>query len=252
MSGIGRRPIVVAIAALACAPGAACVATESAPVSAVATPAPANPPPSAYVSMLRAQGIEAGIPSSGKFILVNIPSFELIALQDGVPVLRSRVIVGRPVSTTPELQSSIYAVSFNPAWTPTPLMIRNEGLHYMPPGPQNPLGRLMFAMDNDEFIYLHDTNERELFKRTQRALSHGCIRVEQARALAAWTLGVSAQEVDAMISRGTHSVPLPEEIAVSLVYFTRFPDEQGDLVSYPDIYGIRPAPERNMLSQGPR
>jgi murein L,D-transpeptidase YcbB/YkuD len=252
MSGIGRRSIVVAIAALACAPGAACVATESAPLSAVAPAAPADPPPSAYVSMLRAQGIEANIPSSGKVILVNIPSFELIALQDGTPVLRSRVVVGRPVSTTPELQSSIYAVRFNPAWTPTPLMIRNEGLHYMPPGPQNPLGRLMFAMDNDEFVYLHDTNEKELFKRSQRALSHGCIRVEQARALAAWSLDVSLAEVDALISRGTHSVPLPAEIPVSLVYFTRFPDEHGELVSYPDIYGIRPAPERNMLSQAAR
>jgi Uncharacterized protein conserved in bacteria len=39
-------------------------------------------------------------------------------------------------------------------------MIRNEGLHYMPPGPQNPLGRMMFDLDNDEFIYLHDTNEK--------------------------------------------------------------------------------------------
>ena len=63
-------------------------------------------------------------------------------------------------------------------------MIRNEGLHYMPPGPQNPLGRMMFDLDNDEFIYLHDTNEKTLFKREQRALSHGCVRVEQARALA--------------------------------------------------------------------
>jgi murein L,D-transpeptidase YcbB/YkuD len=252
MSGIGRRPIVVAIAALTCVPAAACVATEPVPLSAVAPVAPAEPPPSAYVSMLRTQGIEAAIPSRGKFILVNIPSFELIALQDGTPVLRSRVVVGRPVSTTPELQSSIYAVRFNPAWVPTPLMVRNEGLHPIPPGPQNPLGRLMFAMDNDEFIYLHDTNEKELFKRSQRALSHGCIRVEQARALAAWSLDVSPQEVDAMISRGSHSVPLPEEIPVSLVYFTRFPDEHGELVSYPDIYGGHATAERNLLSQAVR
>jgi murein L,D-transpeptidase YcbB/YkuD len=252
MSGIGRRPIIAAIAALTCVPAAACVATEPAPPSAVAPAAPAEPPPSAYVSMLRAQGIEAGIPSTGKFILVNIPAYELIALQDGMPVLRSRVVVGRPVSSTPELQSSIYAVRFNPAWVPTPLMIRNEGLRPMPPGPQNPLGRLMFAMDNDEFIYLHDTNERELFKRSQRALSHGCIRVEQARALAAWALGVSPEEVDAMISRGTHSVPVPAEIPVSLVYFTRFPDEHGELVSYPDIYGGHSTAERNLLSQAVR
>jgi murein L,D-transpeptidase YcbB/YkuD len=134
----------------------------------------------------------------------------------------------------------MFAVQFNPAWTPTPLMIRNEGLHYMPPGPQNPLGRMMFDLDNDEFIYLHDTNEKALFKREQRALSHGCVRVEQARALAAWSLGVSEQEIDAMASRGTtYSVPLPEIIPVALVYYTRFPDEGGQVASHLDIYADR-------------
>ena len=56
-------------------------------------------------------------------------------------------------------------------------MVRNEALHCMPPGPQNPLGQIMFALDNDEFIFLHDTNEKALFNRAQRALSHGCVRV---------------------------------------------------------------------------
>lgn len=222
---------------------AACVTTEpSAPTAAAAlTP---ELPPSAYVSMLRSQGVEAAIPSRGKSILINIPSFELIALQDGEPVLRSRVVVGRPAAPTPELLSSMFALQFNPAWTPTPLMIRNEGLHYMPPGPQNPLGRILFELDNDEFIYLHDTNEKELFKRAQRALSHGCVRVEQARALAAWALGVSEQEIDAMISKGTtYSVALPENISVSLVYHTRFPDEHGQVTSLPDIYTSRQAEE---------
>ena len=208
---------------------------------AAAGPATApEPAPSAYVSMLLSQGVETAIPSRGKFILVNIPSFELIALQDGVPVLRSRVVVGRPAAPTPELLSSMFAIQFNPAWTPTPLMIRNEGLHYMPPGPQNPLGRMMFDLDNDEFIYLHDTNEKGLFNRAQRALSHGCVRVEQARALAAWSLGVSEEEIDAMISRGTtYSVPLPEIIPVSLVYYTRFADEHGQVASHPNIYADR-------------
>ena len=190
--------------------------------------------------MLRRQGIEYAIPARGKFVLVNIPSFELVALQDGEPVLRSRVVVGRPDSPTPELLSSMTAVRFNPSWTPTPAMIRNEGLRYMPPGPQNPLGRLMFDLDDDELIYLHETNEPALFRRAQRALSHGCVRVEQARPLAAWALGVSPQEIDAMIARGTtYSVPVPEEIPVALVYYTRFPDEQGEPVSHPDLYARR-------------
>ena len=218
----------------------ACVSTEpSAPVAAAPAPA-AEPPPSPYVSMLRSHGVETAIPSRGKFVLVNIPSYELIALQDGVPVLHSRVVVGKPAASTPELFASMFAVQFNPGWTPTPSMIRNEGLHYIPPGPQNPLGRMMFDLDDDEFIYLHDTNEKGLFKREQRALSHGCVRVEQARALAAWALGVSEQEIDAMVARGTtYSVPLPDNIPVALVYYTRFPDESGQVATYPDIYADR-------------
>jgi murein L,D-transpeptidase YcbB/YkuD len=237
------RPLraILTLAALAAAlVNAACVTTEPASPPAADAATAAEPAPSAYVRMLRSQGVETAIPSRGKFILVNIPSFELVALQDGVPVLRSRVVVGKPAASTPELLSSMFAVQFNPAWTPTPSMIRNEGLHYMPPGPQNPLGRMMFDLDNDEFIYLHDTNEKGLFNRAQRALSHGCVRVEQARALAAWSLGVSEQEIDAMVSRGTtYSVPLPEIIPVSLVYYTRFPDEGGQVASHPDIYADR-------------
>jgi murein L,D-transpeptidase YcbB/YkuD len=237
------RPIrkILTLAAVASAlVNAACVTTEPPPPAATGSAPLAEPSPSAYVNMLRSQGVETTIPSRGKFILVNIPSYELVALQDGVPALRSRVVVGKPAAPTPELLSSMFAIQFNPAWTPTPLMIRNEGLHYMPPGPQNPLGRMMFDLDDDEFIYLHDTNEKGLFKREQRALSHGCVRVEQARALAAWSLGVSEQEIDAMVARGTtYSVPLPEIIPVALVYYTRFPDEGGQVAAHPDIYADR-------------
>ena len=222
---------------------AACVTAQPSPPTNPVVATPAEPTPSAYVSMLRSQGIKMAIPPRGKFVLVNIPSYELIALQDGVPALRSRVVVGKPAAATPELLSSMFAIRFNPAWTPTPLMIRNEGAHYIPPGPQNPLGRMMFDLDNDEFIYLHDTNEKALFNRSQRALSHGCIRVEQARALAAWALGVSEDEIDAMVARGTHSVPLPEDIPVALAYYTRFPDERGQATSYPNIYTDRLAQE---------
>jgi murein L,D-transpeptidase YcbB/YkuD len=229
------------LAALACVLAiAACATTDPVVTAAPAPAAPAEPAPSAYVSSLRSQGVGTEIPPRGKFVLVNIPSFELIALQDGVPVLRSRVVVGKAAAPTPELLSSMYAIQFNPAWTPTPSMIRNEGLRYIPPGPQNPLGRMMFDLDNDEFIYLHDTNEKGLFKRDQRALSHGCIRVEQVRALAAWALGVPEKEIDEMISRGTtYSVPLPEVIPVALAYHTQFPDEHGQVASYHDIYAVR-------------
>ncbi|SEO45146.1 L,D-transpeptidase catalytic domain [Rhodospirillales bacterium URHD0017] len=247
--GPSVRPIRAILRLLSVASAlAACATTEQRVPPAIGPAVRPETPLSGYVSMLRSQGVGVDIPSQGKFVLVNIPSFELVALQDGVPVLRSRVVVGKPAAATPEMLSSMFAVQFNPSWTPTPSMIRNEGLHYMPPGPQNPLGRMMFALDNEEFIYLHDTNEKALFNRGRRALSHGCVRVEQARALAAWSLGVSEREIDSMITQGkTYSVPLPEIIPVALVYFTRFPDEHGQVVLHPDIYNNRQVEQRGNL-----
>lgn len=157
------------------------------------------------------------VPLQGKAIVVHTQSFELIALEDGAPVLRSRVIVGRPATPTPELLSSMLSVRFNPAWTPTPQMMRDEGARYVPPGPNNPLGQILFELDNDLLIFLHDTNDKALFNRAQRALSHGCIRVEQARPLAAWVLGVSLADIERRIARkDTYSILLPAPIPVYL------------------------------------
>lgn len=134
-------------------------------------------------------------------------------------MLRSRVIVGRPATPTPELLSSMLSVRFNPAWTPTPQMMRDEGARYAPPGPNNPLGQILFELDNDLLIFLHDTNDKALFNRAQRALSHGCIRVEQARPLAAWVLGLSPADIEGRIARkNTYSVLLPTPIPVYLTH----------------------------------
>lgn len=203
-----------------------------------ASHAPSEPIPTATV--LGRSGI--AVPARGRFVLVNIPSFELVALEDGREVLRSRVIVGAPATPTPELLSSLYAVRFNPSWTPTPAMVRREGARPVPPGPRNPLGRILFQLDNDDLIYLHDTNDRSLFDRADRALSHGCVRVQRAHALAAWALRTPDSEVTRMIAAGaTRSAPLSEPIPVMLAYHTRFPDENGDMKTYPNIYGRRQA-----------
>jgi murein L,D-transpeptidase YcbB/YkuD len=210
---------------------AACVATEPTPRTAAipAVPSAVQEGPTAT-------------PARGKFVLVDIPSYELTAFQDGVPVLRSRVIVGRPQTPTPALVSSMFAIKFNPDWTPTPAMMRNEGLRYMPPGPNNPLGRILFELDNDQLVFLHDTNQKELFNRAERGLSHGCVRVEQARQLAAWALGVSVQEIDSMVARRTtYSVTLPDGIPVSLAYEAQLPDGYRRVAASPDVHASRKA-----------
>lgn len=218
--GPAYRAIMKLLAIAAMLGAAACVTTEPVP----RTAAPSEPPNALPAGSPAGADLGGAIPAHGKFILVDIPSYELTAFQDGAPVLRSRVIVGRPQTPTPPLVSPMYAIKFNPDWTPTPEMMRKEGLRYMPPGPNNPLGRILFELDNDQLVYLHDTNQKELFNRTERGFSHGCVRVEQARQLAAWALGVSVEAIDSMVAkRTTYSVPLPQAIPVSLADQAQLP-----------------------------
>ena len=57
------------------------------------------------------------------------------------------------------------------------------------PGPANSLGHFKFELPNGDGIYLHDTPKKELFASDERALSHGCVRLEDAQRLAHWLLG---------------------------------------------------------------
>ena len=57
------------------------------------------------------------------------------------------------------------------------------------PGPANSMGQMKFDLANADGIYLHDTPKKELFAQDQRALSNGCVRLEDAPRLARWLLG---------------------------------------------------------------
>lgn len=240
---LGR--LVAVLGVLSAIAGCAAGPAPAAPVAA----GPSAPPASDLAAALKGIGITA--PPLGRLVVVNIPSFELVALQDGKPILRSRVVVGRPSTPTPELSTAIRAVTFNPSWTPTPAMVRWEGARHMPPGPQNPLGRILFELDNDQLIFLHDTNDRTYFERPVRAFSHGCVRVEKARALAAWALDVAEVEIDRSIARGgTHREILATSIPVALVYRTRFPDDDGRLADHPDVYRLQTSAASGVPGEG--
>lgn len=110
------------------------------------------------------------------------------------------------------------------------------------PGPKNALGEIKFAMPNPMNIYLHSTPSRELFQRGRRHLSHGCIRVEDAAALAGFVLADparwgEAQVAAAMRPGATRSVSLPAPVAVVLFYATAVTDRQGRTLFADDIYG---------------
>lgn len=193
-----------------------------------------------FQALLDRAGADFQVPTSGKAVLVNIPAFELVAFEDGAPVLRSRVIVGAPWHRTPRLETFVSAVRFRPTWRPTPSMIASgEYSDYVrPPGEKNPLGLAAVRLAPGLLVYLHDTNRRDLFAKENRALSHGCVRVERWAELVAFVLDMNIKRVLELANgRRTFDAPAPP-IPVTLGYFTRFPDESGQVVAFPDIYKL--------------
>ena len=112
-----------------------------------------------------------------------------------------------------------------------------------PSGGQNPLGTVKFRFPNRHDVYMHDTTQRGLFVQSHRALSHGCIRVENPRKLAEALLGEdkgwSAQKVGSMFSGGggSNEVTLTKEVPVYLTYFTARADSDGKVKTFGDLYG---------------
>ncbi|MEH6450200.1 MAG: L,D-transpeptidase family protein [Oleispira sp.] len=108
-------------------------------------------------------------------------------------------------------------------------------------GNGNALGDVKFVLPNDKSIYLHDTNHPELFAREMRALSSGCIRVEQPKLLAekliAGQQGWNRSNIDSAISqnRTTH-IRLQKPVPVYLMYWTTWVDDNGTLQIRDDVY----------------
>jgi murein L,D-transpeptidase YcbB/YkuD len=110
------------------------------------------------------------------------------------------------------------------------------------PGTGNPLGQIKFMFPNPYHVYLHDTPQKSLFSRTDRNLSHGCIRIEKPLDLAEYVLHLSPawtpRKIRTAINKGaTKSVGLPEPIPVYLVYFTAWVEEDSSIEFRNDIYG---------------
>jgi murein L,D-transpeptidase YcbB/YkuD len=114
------------------------------------------------------------------------------------------------------------------------------------PGKKNALGLLKFNLQNDEFIYMHDTPQRELFKKYSRALSSGCIRLEKAGKFASWLLNLEKDEVKTAIETDeTKTETLENPITVHITYIPVWVDEhQGDgkVLWGDDPYSLEPKP----------
>lgn len=202
-------------------------------------------------------------------IVVNIPEFRLRAYGSDMRVaLSMKVIVGGAYRRkTPVFENQISSVIFRPYWNVPTSIQRNEIAPAMRrdprylekhgyevvhgpggtirirqrPGDQNALGLLKLSLPNVHDVYLHGTPAQSLFDRPRRDFSHGCIRVEDPAALAAWVLrnnpGWTREKIEAaMHGAETRSVAVSHPIPVLIVYGTGFAAEDGAVYFLPDIY----------------
>ncbi len=109
-------------------------------------------------------------------------------------------------------------------------------------GPDNSLGVIKFMFPNPDHIYLHDTPSKNLFRRSVRAFSHGCIRVEDPLALADVLLasqGWPRARLEQVVEGGKPEqiVRLKKPTPIHLAYITAWVDKSGELLLLDDIYG---------------
>ncbi len=230
------------------------------------------------VNLERARWLLHDLPES--FVLVDVPGYQLSYFRPGGDIWRARIVVGRPARPTPTLRSAITHLTFNPTWTIPPTILREDvlpkvredagylaqeniavldasGARLDPhgidwarpgnlilrqdPGPHNALGRVAIRFPNPHMVYLHDTPAQELFGRDRRALSSGCVRVENAlefvRLLLDDATQWSADAIAAVIAQGdTRRVDLARQVPLILYYWTVQTDADGALSFRPDIY----------------
>jgi murein L,D-transpeptidase YcbB/YkuD len=199
---------------------------------------------------------------AGRYVVVNVPEFRLRAFDghDPTPVVAMDVVVGSAVrgTWTPVVHGHLRRVVFRPWWeVPASIaaqeilpraarepgylarerIVRAGGRLRQRPGPDNALGLVKFVFPNPYDVYLHDTPHRQLFRRSRRDFSHGCIRVGDAPALAEFVLGWDRERVlEAMRGPDDQTLELPEGIAVYVLYSTVVV-EDGRTRFLDDLYG---------------
>jgi len=212
-----------------------------------------------------------------RYVMVNVPSFQLAGHGDGRPAVAMKVVTGKPDSPTPIFAGDMTTVVFSPFWNvpPTiaedeivPAVLRDPG--YLRrndlelvrgtqvvgpaalrrgdvqirqrPGTRNSLGLVKLVFPNPFGVYLHGTPASGLFTRPSRAFSHGCVRVEKPFELARWVLGGMPQWTPSAIQAAMRSgrerpLALPEPIPVYITYQTVQASHDGTVFFWPDVYG---------------
>ena len=190
------------------------------------------------------------------YVLVNVPEYRLRVYRGGVVRDETRVIVGKTESPTPLFSGAMEYAVVNPSWFVPPSILktmlasgRTGGFEVIrrggqislrqPPGERNALGFIKFLFPNQHSVYLHDTPNRSLFSASKRAMSHGCVRVDDPFRFADAVLPDEWSEarLKKLIGRGERTINLSAKLPVHLAYFTAYLDDSGVYRTLPDIYG---------------
>ncbi len=215
---------------------------------------------------------DLGAPSLGDaYVILNIPDYTLKVMQNGKQVWTTRVVTGKPgIHATPLLTETMKYITVNPTWNVPPSIVYNEYLPALqqdptvlermglrleherdgsihisqPPGDRNALGRIRFNFPNKFLVYQHDTPDKYLFEKTERAYSHGCMRVQYPDQYASVLLNITEpkdhytpEKIRAMYGQSEIDLKFPTPIPVNITYQTAFVDDAGKLQFRKDIYG---------------
>lgn len=227
---------------------------------------------------------DLGAPSLGDaYVILNIPDYTLKVMQRGQQVWTTRVVTGKPGQhATPLLTETMKYITVNPTWNVPPSIVYGEYLPALqqdptvlqrmglkleqnrdgsvhisqPPGEANALGRIRFNFPNKFLVYQHDTPDKNLFAREDRAFSHGCMRVQYPDQYASVLLNIAMpgekytpERVRSMYGSGEIDLKFPTPIPVNITYQTAFVDDGGKLQFRKDVYG-RDATMLNILKNG--
>jgi len=118
------------------------------------------------------------------------------------------------------------------------------------PSDKNALGRVKFIFPNQHSVYMHDTPTKNLFNKKVRAFSHGCIRLGDPKLMLKYlsenyTNANYADVKKKYDSYKTHYISVTKHLPVHTAYFTTYVDQNGKLLTFPDIYGYDQAQQLN-------
>ncbi len=210
-----------------------------------------------------------------RHVFINQPAFLAYYHNNDREEFSMRVVVGSPANQTYFFHDEIETVEYNPYWGVPRSIIVNEMLPKLredasyldrlgyevsvsgqavsstsvdwfttsavdvrqPPGSSNALGELKILFPNAHSIYMHDTPSKSFFKRDMRALSHGCVRLVDPKKMAAAVMNITQDEISAQIAMGQNrAVSVPERIPVYVSYFTAWPNKDGVVEYFDDVY----------------